>query len=213
MSEAFVYRWTDFSTNKLYVGSHKGTPEDGYVCSSKLMLQEYKNRPQDFSREILAFGTHSDMYAFETAILKAAGADKDPGYYNQTLNQGKFYLKRHTEKTKRLMSMNASTKNNFAGKCHTTEVKEKLRQNSIGNQHAKGITYSHTPEQKTKRSERMMGQRIALGSSHSCEANRKQSERQLGVKHFRVTCPHCQRAGGARGMVRYHFHNCKKKVV
>jgi hypothetical protein len=90
--EAFVYCWTDFGTNKLYVGVHKGTPEDGYVCSSKSMLEEYTKRPNDFSRQIVARGTFKEMYVFETAILKAAGADKDPGFYNQHLNNGKFHI-------------------------------------------------------------------------------------------------------------------------
>jgi hypothetical protein len=104
--EAFVYCWTDLGTNKLYVGVHKGTPDDGYVCSSKLMLQEYKKRPQEFSREIISHGTFSDCYALETALLRATGADKDPGYYNMHLNNGKFYLKRHTENSKKKI-MNA----------------------------------------------------------------------------------------------------------
>jgi hypothetical protein len=111
MNEAFVYCWTDFGTNKLYVGVHKGTPDDGYVCSSKLMLQEYEARPWDFSRAIVASGIYPEMYVLETAILKAAGADKDLGYYNQTLNQGTFYLKRHTEESKRKMSMSSKGPN------------------------------------------------------------------------------------------------------
>jgi hypothetical protein len=42
--EAFVYCWTDKITNKLYVGSHKGSPDDGYVCSGKYMLEESKKK-------------------------------------------------------------------------------------------------------------------------------------------------------------------------
>lgn len=93
MSEAFVYCWSDFATNKLYVGSHKGTPEDGYICSSKPMMEEYTKRAQDFSRQILAFGTHSEMFIFEQAILRAANAHKDPGFYNQAICTGPFYTK------------------------------------------------------------------------------------------------------------------------
>jgi hypothetical protein len=32
--DSFVYCWTDHKTGMLYVGSHKGTIDDGYVCSS-----------------------------------------------------------------------------------------------------------------------------------------------------------------------------------
>lgn len=41
MMNAFVYCWTDYGNKKLYVGVHKGTQDDKYVCSSKVMLQEY----------------------------------------------------------------------------------------------------------------------------------------------------------------------------
>lgn len=103
--EAFVYCWTDFGTNKLYVGVHKGTPNDGYVCSSKPMLEEYKTRRQDFSREIIAFGDYSEMFMFEQSILKAVKVDKDPGFYNKAVAQGPFYHKgRHTEESKGKMS-------------------------------------------------------------------------------------------------------------
>ena len=53
---SFVYCWTDKKTNMLYVGSHKGSIDDGYICSSKPMMKEYKKRPQDFSRQIVAEG-------------------------------------------------------------------------------------------------------------------------------------------------------------
>lgn len=54
MIEAFVYCWTDKATNKLYIGSQKGSTDDGYICSSKYMLKEFYERPDDFSRQIIA---------------------------------------------------------------------------------------------------------------------------------------------------------------
>lgn len=59
--EAFVYCWTDHKTNMLYVGSHKGTTDDGYVCSSRHMMKEYKKRPSDFTRQIIAEGSLHDI--------------------------------------------------------------------------------------------------------------------------------------------------------
>ena len=70
MAEAFVYCWTDMKTSKLYVGWHKGSVDDGYVCSSKPMLEEYYMRPNDFKRQIIASGLSNDMIALESAILK-----------------------------------------------------------------------------------------------------------------------------------------------
>lgn len=98
--EAFIYCWTDTKRNMLYVGTHKGTADDGYVCSGKLMLEEYKKRPYDFSREIIAFGTYTDMINFETKILKAANAATDMSFYNQHNGDGDFFNKGHTEGTR-----------------------------------------------------------------------------------------------------------------
>lgn len=68
--EAFVYCWTDHKTNMLYIGSHKGTENDGYVCSSKLMLEEYNKRPNDFTRQIIAYGIETDIRRLEGVLLR-----------------------------------------------------------------------------------------------------------------------------------------------
>lgn len=89
--EAFVYCWTDHVTNKLYVGSHKGTQDDGYICSSASFLEIYTNRPNDFSREIIAYGSLSEMRKMEAKVLKAANAATDDGFYNKHNGDELFY--------------------------------------------------------------------------------------------------------------------------
>lgn len=51
----FIYIWRDRKHNRYYVGSHWGTKDDGYVCSSPWMKQAYKKRPEDFKRRILEY--------------------------------------------------------------------------------------------------------------------------------------------------------------
>jgi hypothetical protein len=51
---AYVYCWTDVKTKRLYIGKHKGSLDDGYICSSKYFLSEYKKRPEEFIRTIIA---------------------------------------------------------------------------------------------------------------------------------------------------------------
>lgn len=80
---AFVYCWTDHKTNKLYVGSHAGSVDDGYICSSKYMLSEYSKRPNDFTRQIVATGDIKDIRKFETKLLKAFNAKSDELFYNR----------------------------------------------------------------------------------------------------------------------------------
>lgn len=50
----FVYLWFDKKRKKYYLGSHWGTENDGYICSSNSMRQAYKRRPGDFRRRILS---------------------------------------------------------------------------------------------------------------------------------------------------------------
>jgi len=94
--EAFVYCWTDHLTNMLYVGSHKGSTDDGYVCSSKLMKEQYEIRPQDFTRQIIAQGKTEDVRSLECKILTAINARIDEQFYNQTNGNGERHLKTHT---------------------------------------------------------------------------------------------------------------------
>ena len=49
----FVYIWFDKKYKRFYIGSHWGTLDDGYICSSSWMKQAYKRRPDDFRRRIL----------------------------------------------------------------------------------------------------------------------------------------------------------------
>ena len=59
---------------------HKGSVDDGYICSSKHMMPEYKVRPDDFTRQIIATGTLNDCRALEIALLKKIVLDKNTCY-------------------------------------------------------------------------------------------------------------------------------------
>ncbi len=50
----FVYLWRDRKHKRYYIGSHWGTEDDGYICSSQWMQRSYARRPQDFKRRILS---------------------------------------------------------------------------------------------------------------------------------------------------------------
>jgi len=80
--KAFLYCWVNTQNNKLYIGSHVGCDNDGYVCSSKVMLKEYKNNSYIFKRSIIAHGTESDIRHLETVLLKKLDAAKSDEFYN-----------------------------------------------------------------------------------------------------------------------------------
>ena len=102
-NDSFLYKWTDTKQNMFYIGVHKGTTDDGYICSSKILLEEYKKRPNDFKREILEFGTFEQVIEKETYLLKQIDAAQNKQYYNQHNGDGNFFCKFHTEETKKII--------------------------------------------------------------------------------------------------------------
>ncbi len=143
--EAFVYCWTDHLRNMLYIGYHKGSVDDGYICSSKLMKQHYFERTHDFTRQILAQGSEKDMLNFERHLLLTIDAKNNKDFYNQS-NGCRFYrIKEHTDETKQKMSIAA------IGRTLTDETKQKMSLAKIGIvPYMKGRT--HTDETKQKMS-------------------------------------------------------------
>jgi hypothetical protein len=84
--EAFLYLWIDKSNDMKYLGKHKGTLDDGYVCSNERMLEEHSKRPTDFVRTILAWGTDKEMHELETLLLIQLKASSGGMYYNLSNN-------------------------------------------------------------------------------------------------------------------------------
>ena len=126
--EAFVYCWTDKKTNKLYVGSHKGSIDDGYVCSSKYMMEEYNERPEDFSRQIVAQGLYSDIRKLEAVLLTSLDAAASEEFYNRHNGSSKFMTTpesiQKTAAAKRLRGDYLPENNPMYGKKHSEEVKK-----------------------------------------------------------------------------------------
>lgn len=138
--DTFVYCWTDHKTHKLYVGMHKGRPDDGYISSSKHLLKEYHLRPQDFTREVLTRNTYEVCRDFEVAVIKAMFAQSVPCYnlnaagailytpeirekISQT-HKGKVISAEHIEAIKQW--------NRTERKPASDETREKIRQKKLG---------------------------------------------------------------------------------
>lgn len=78
-----------------YVGSHWGSVDDGYVCSSPWMKRAYRRRPHDFKRRVLKyFDTRGAMVDEENRLLSSI-RDEELGvkYYN--LNNTAWELWHH----------------------------------------------------------------------------------------------------------------------
>lgn len=105
--DSFVYIWTNTLTDQKYIGVHKGNPDDGYICSSKTMLEDYNINPALFRRDIISQGSFDDMYELESRMLREVDAAKNPQYYNQSNNNGKFYMSRMPESGKEKLRQKA----------------------------------------------------------------------------------------------------------
>lgn len=128
--EAFVYCWTDKLTDKLYVGYHKGRDDDGYICSSKIMKEEYKKRPQDFSRKIVAHGKLEDIVSLETKILQSMNAADDPQFYNKHNNTARIINGPLSEEHKEKIRKGCQGINR--GRLFSETTREKISKSKIG---------------------------------------------------------------------------------
>lgn len=139
--EAFVYCWTDIKTNKLYVGSHKGSLDDGYVCSSKYMMSEYRKRSVDFIRQIIASGTHIEMRNLEHKILEAVDAAANDDFYNACNGNSKFYHKgkRGPWSLERRQQASIDRKGRKISKEHAEKLHAGRRKSKNSKEHAEAI--------------------------------------------------------------------------
>jgi len=204
--EAFVYCWFDNLTKKKYIGYHRGTEDDGYVCSSKSMLKNYQERPLDFTREILKYGTEDEMRAYEIQLLTELDAAHSAEYYN--LNNGGYHI------------------------VFTPEVRDKMSKARIGVEPAnKGVygVVKQSKESNAKRSKTMRGkkktpetiERMKEAQRKRDNTNRprgwKQSEKQKRAASLALSktskCPQCGKEGKHGNMIRWHYDNCKIRKV
>lgn len=78
----FVYIWYDRKRKMYYIGSHWGTEDDGYICSSNRMRDAYRRRPNDFKRRIIEkTNTRENLLNIEQKWLLLAEDNKER-YYN-----------------------------------------------------------------------------------------------------------------------------------
>lgn len=145
-SEGFVYIWHDTVAGMKYVGKHKGPEDDGYVCSSKVMLPIYRSRPETFYREILFRGNAAECLKEERKLLKAANAKDNPNYYNRSNGGGTTGTKNPWNKgltglpgkpcapeTKRKLSQALKGRPSpMTGKSHTVETRSRISKANTG---------------------------------------------------------------------------------
>lgn len=142
----FVYKWTNTVNGKWYIGSHKGTPDDGYRHSSTIMESAEKKHGLDsFIREILFEGDYEvdRIREKEGILLRFYDAANDPMSYNKTNISGpacfsKEMRSRMSRSKKEYIKKNGPMK-------MSEEAKEKIRQWNLKNS-PKGMLGKKRPD-------------------------------------------------------------------
>ena len=95
-----VYRILDLSNKKSYIGAHKirfQNEDDGYICSSKLVLALFYKNPKNFKKTILArFSTAREADRFEKKSIKKYDSFRNG--YNRTKDVGPYRAGRNVRK-------------------------------------------------------------------------------------------------------------------
>jgi hypothetical protein len=127
----FVYLWKNKRNRKMYVGSHEGELDDGYIGSGVHFKKAYKKEPENFERVILSvWETREEMMKAEELYLIENNCANSDIYYNLCNVSGGGYLHGHltneqrekikrkrTEASKeRLAKMTAEEKQTLAAK-------------------------------------------------------------------------------------------------
>jgi hypothetical protein len=169
--ESFVYKWTYKPTLDWYVGFHKGTEDDGYVCSSKIVMDFYNINPTDWERTIISRGTIEDMYELETIILQTTNAKKDIRSFNRHNNDG--------------WSPGAKKGKKYPGS-HSADARKKKSEMMMGNSRGcgawsenrraaqearKGLPYAHKGVPKSDEHKMNMSKTKQLTANHIFKEN------------------------------------------
>lgn len=243
MTIAYIYKWTHIPTSKWYIGSRTKEgcyPDDGYICSSKIVKPLIKSNPDEWTREILYTGDASEILKLEGMILTEMDAKNDPNSYNMHNGNGKFTTLGIDMPEKWRQKISISNR----GKKRTEESKENYRRSN--NKKAKDPKYieklrkpkpqghgdkvSKALKGKSKstihcanlsKSQKITADKLRTGKTYEeiFGAERSKQIREAVSKARKgkpsnnpsVTCPHCGKIGPSGAMNRWHFNNCKKK--
>lgn len=79
----FIYEWTNTRNGKMYIGSHSGSVDDGYIGSGFYFKRAYLKEPEVFERRIVEFfDTRVELLENESRMLKELNCGSDEKFYN-----------------------------------------------------------------------------------------------------------------------------------
>ena len=203
--DSFVYRWTNLTLNKIYIGWHKGTEDDGYVCSSSSaqFWNDYNNPGYKWQREILFKGTMPECQLHESKMLDSIDITSDNIYNNR--NNLMFNLNDEV-RTKLKIAALKRVENPEYRKAQAERTRAKWAAN---------------PERRKVQSEKAKQQvmtdeikeKIRLARANQVITKESRLKSAATIKNApSIVCPHCNATGRYLGsMKKKHFENCRTK--
>jgi len=202
---SFVYRWTNLTLNKTYIGWHKGTEDDGYVCSSasEQFWEDYNNTAYKWQREILFKGTMPECQLLESQLLDSVDITSKSIYNNR--NNLMFNL--NGEVRAKLKA--AALKRGENPEYRKTQA-ERTRAQWAANPERRKIQ-SEKAKQQVITNE--IKEKIRLARANQVITKESRLKSAATIKNApNVICPHCKATGRYLGsMKKKHFDNCESK--
>lgn len=203
--DSFVYKWTNKTLDKIYIGYHKRTEDDGYVCSSasKRFWNDFNNADCIWEREILHKGTMEECQEVENRILNELDITSE-SVYNQRNNlmfnfddemRNKLSeaAKKRNQDPKYIEKLRQASKKQWENPAH----RERIKQTHTG----KSVSEETKDKIRNARKNQVITKESRLKSANTIKSNPN------------VKCPHCGAEGRYLGsMEKKHFKNCKGKL-
>lgn len=216
----FVYIWYDRKRKMFYIGSHWGTEDDGYICSSNRMRKAYRRRPTDFSRKIIEkTELREELLDIENKWLRKAEQKKQK-YYNLCFTTSNN-LWWHNEESRLSVGEKISRKNkanpDFGNWNLGTTLCEETRKKISESTSASMIEYykknprtEETRKKISQNSKRLQKQRkIGMhGKTHTEETKKKMRDNNAMNNPVYV-----QRVKEAKQGIQYLNRNGKRKMA
>lgn len=195
----FVYIWYDRKHKRYYVGSHWGSEDDGYICSSRWMRKSYKRRPEDFTRRILKKinTSRQDLYEEETRYLNMIKPEEiKVRYYNLNIKSAAHWSA--------IPDRHLSIKEKIA-----KNTKKAMQRDDVRKNFEKGLLTrdcrSSDLEVREKRKKSMLGKNTGPRHPNTLAA-------VTNAAKVKRKCKYCDYVGIRLVLGRYHDEKCKKKI-
>jgi hypothetical protein len=169
----FIYVWYDRKHKRYYIGSHWGSPDDGYICSSSWMKKAYRLRTTDFKRRIVATAaSRSDLIREEQRWLDMM--DDDKLAVRQTKDRSKVRYYNFMKRADHLWHVDDKKRESVAERLSILKKGKPLKF-SDPSERARKI--SETKRRKFEEA------RAAEGHSFSEETRAKMAQKKIGTRY------------------------------